>query len=276
MTDNTVKIDEIEFAISSGKPFEFKGIHSGRNLSGIDLNITVYTDIETRQIEGLLKKDTVTVDDPFADRQYEAALVRRSSGYQEGRPERWFHFEVKEVDKAKQFELLEIEGHRFHVLKNVEDLHDEKIGMHILLRLSPDEFLQFRGLLKPGPVEIQRIGIDENPIIRRFGGAQYWSSHNEGSQEFYKHIVRFYPIDSPASRVSVASGHDQIAQSKMILALSARYEALVRMLTESGQITQENSMALMAEEWQGLIAAEQEVILRSKLKEVQDAELELH
>ena len=161
-------------------------------------------------------------------------------------------------------------------MKNVEDLHDGKIGMYILLRLSPDEFLKCRGLLKPGPVEIQRIGIDENPIIRRFGGAQYWSSHNEDSQEFYKHIVRFYPIDAPPSRVSIASGHKQIAQTKMILALSARYEALVKMLTESGQITQENGMALMAEEWQRLIDDEREVLLRSRLHEVQDAELELY
>ena len=223
----------------------------------------------------MLKKNTVIVDDPFADRQYEATLARRSYSYQEGRPERRFHFKVKELDKAKQFKLLEIEGHRFHVLKNVEDLHDELIGMHILLRLSPDEFLQFRGLVKPGPVEIQRMGIDESPIIRCFGGAQHWSSHSEGSQEFYKHIVRFYPIDSSASRVNIASGHQQIAQSKMILALSARYEALVKELTENGQITQENSMAFMAEEWQGLIDDEREMILRSKLKEVHDAELEL-
>ena len=106
MTNKAIRIDETVFALSSGSPFEFTGVHSGRDLSGIDLNITAYTDIETRQIEELLKKDTVTVDDPFADRQYEAALVRRSSSYQEGRPERWFHFEVKELDKAKQFKLL--------------------------------------------------------------------------------------------------------------------------------------------------------------------------
>ena len=122
MTDKTVRIDETEFTVSSDSPFELKGVHSGGNLSGIDLNITVHTDIEIRQIKELLKKGTVTVADPFADRQYEATLVKRSSSYQEGRPERRFHFEVKELDRAKQFKLLEIEGHRFHVLKNVEDL----------------------------------------------------------------------------------------------------------------------------------------------------------
>ena len=179
------------------------------------------------------------------------------------------------MDVAPQFTMLEIEGHRFHVLKNTEDQHDQVIGMHILLRLSEDEFLHFRRLLKPGPVAIQRIGIDENPIIRRFGGAQYWSSHNEGSQEFYKHIVRFYPIDLSGARGSIASGNEQIAQSEMILALSARFEALVKMLTESGQISQENGEALMAEEWQGLIDDERKLTLRSILKEVDDAELEL-
>ena len=275
MTDKMAKIDEIEFPLSSCSPFEFAGVHSGKELPGIDIDITVYSDVDVHQVEELLKKDTVRVQDPFTARQYEATLTTRSSGYQEGNPARWYHFEVKELDEAKQFTLLEIEGHRFHVLKNTEDLHHEVIGMHILIRLSSDEFVQFHSLLKPGPVAIQRIGIDESPIVRRFGGAQYWSSHKEDSQEFYKQIVRFYPIDSPTGKMDIASGHEQIAQSQMILALSARYEALVKMLIESGQISRENGKALMSGEWQELIDDEREVMLRSRLTEVKDAELEL-
>ena len=275
MTDKIAKIDEIEFPLSSCSPFEFAGVHSGRELPGIDIDITVYSDVDFHQVEELLQKDTVGVQDPFTARQYKATLTKKSSGYQEGNPARWYRFEVKELDEAKRFAQVEIEGQRFHVLRNIEDFHHEVIGIHILLRLSPDEFVQFHSLLKPGPVEIQRIGIDESPIVRRFGGAQYWSSHKEDSQEFYKQIVRFYPIDSSTGRVGIASGHEQIAQSQMILALSARYEALVRMLMESGQLSQENGEALMSGEWQGLIDDEREVMLRSRLTEVRDAHLEL-
>ena len=61
----------------------------------------------------------------------------------------------------------------------------------------------------------------------------------------------------------------------MLLALSARYEALVRILVENGQLTQENGEALMSEDWKELISDEREVMIRSKLTEVRDAELEL-
>ena len=275
MTEKIVKIDEIEFPLSSCKPFEFAGVHSRRSLPGIDIDITVYSDVDVHQVEELLKKDTVGVQDPFAERKYKATLSKKSSGYQEGNPARWYRFEVKELDEAKRFVQLDIEGQRFHVLRNIEDFRHEVIGIHILLRLSPDEFVQFHSLLKPGPVPVQRIGIDESPIVRRFGGAQYWSLHKENSQEFYKQIVRFYPIDSPTGRVGIASGHEQIAQSQMILALVARYEALVRMLMESDQLSRENGEALISGEWQGLIDDERRVMLRSRLTEVRDAELEL-
>ena len=276
MTNQIAKIDESEFPLSSCRPFEFAGVHSGRKLPGIDIDITVYSDVDVHQIEKLIKKDTVRVQDPFTARQYEATLTKRSSSYQAGNPARRYHFEVKELDEAKQFTLLDIEGHRFHVSKNIEDLHGKVIGMHILLRLSSDEYVQFHSLRKQGSVAIQRIGIDESPIVMRFGGAQYWSLHKEDSQEFYKQIVRFYPIDFPPSELDIALGHVQAAQSQMILALTARYEALVKMLIESGQLSRENGEALISSEWQGLIDSEREIMLRSRLTKVADAELELN
>ena len=61
----------------------------------------------------------------------------------------------------------------------------------------------------------------------------------------------------------------------MILALSARYEALVKMLVEKGQIGRESGESLMSDEWRSLIEYERRVILRSKLTEIDDAEVEL-
>ena len=227
-------------------------------------------------IEELLKKDTVTVEDPFADRQYEATVARTSSGYQEGRPERWYHFEMKELDEPIPFELLEVEGHTFTVIRNTERLHkDDVIGIYVLLRLSPEGFREFQRLLSLSQINIRRIGIDESPIIRRFGGALYWSSHVEGSQRFYKQIARFFPVDPEAGRARISLMNDQMAQSRMLVELSARYEALVRTLVDNGQLTQENRDALISEDWKELISDEREVMIRSKLTEVRDAELEL-
>ena len=276
MPERIIKIDETDFTLPSGSPFEFTGVHSGRELSGIELNVTAYSEVDAHQIEELLKKDTVEVQDPFADRQYEATLTRKSSVYQEGRPERRYHFEVKELDEATPFESLEIEGHTFTVIKNSETLHDDDVvGLNILLRLSPEEFQEFQSMLTLSQINIKRIGIDESPIVRRFGGALYWSSHQDGSQNFYKQIARFYPTEPEPRPFNIASGHEQLAQSRMILALSTRYEALVKLLVENGQITKESGEALMAEEWKGLIDDERKVIMRSKLTEVDDAELEL-
>ena len=276
MPGQTIRIDETEFPLSSGNPFEFASVHSGTDLSGVQMDITVYSDVDARHIEDLIKKDKVTVEDPFANRQYEATLTRKSFGYQEGNPEKWYRFEVKELDEAPEFTLLEIEGQPFHVLRNIQDLHDEVIGMHILVRLSSDEFVQFRGLLELGQVAIQRIGIDQSPITRRFGGAQYWSSHREGSQEVYKHIVRFYPADSPGSGVNIATGHEQRGQSEMILALCARYEALLEASIENGQISRASGEALMHENWRGLVDDERRILLRARLSKVHDAEAELY
>ena len=133
MPERTIRIDETAFTLSSGSPFKFTGVHSGSNLSGIDLNISAYSDVEAHQIEELLKKDTVEIEDPFADRQYEAILTRKSSGYQEGHPEKWYHLEVKELDEATPFESLEIEGHTFTVIKNSET--DDVVGLKHFIAL---------------------------------------------------------------------------------------------------------------------------------------------
>ena len=115
-------------------------------------------------------------------------------------------------------------------------------------------------------------GLTKAQLSRRFGGALYWSLHLDGSQKFYKQIARFYPTDPQPRNFT---GHGQLAQSRMILALSARYEALVKILVENGQITEENGEALMSEEWKKLIDDDRKVIMRSKLTEVDDAEREL-
>ena len=77
------------------------------------------------------------------------------------------------MEEALQFEQLEIEGHTFTVIRNSERLYskDSVIGLDILLRLSPEEFQTFQSLRRLGPITIRRVGIDESPIVRRFGGA---------------------------------------------------------------------------------------------------------
>ena len=267
----------MEISPTAGNSFVFEGVHSGGQLSGIKVAVTVYSNDDAHAIDELFEKDCVTVDDPFTNRQYEATLHGKSSMYQEGRPGMTYRFEVKELDEAPQFEQLEIEGHTFAVIRNAEKLHskDSVICLNILLHLSPEEFLTFQSLRRLGPITIRRIGIDESPIVRRFGGDLNWSSHEDGSERRFKQIARFFPADFPLSGYSVASGQEQQAQSQMILALSARLEALVKALVENGHVSQEIGEALTSDEWRKLIDDERAVMMASRLSEVNDADLEL-
>ena len=274
---NALKIDQMELSPTVGNPFVFEGVHSGGQLSGIEVAVTVYSNDDAHAIDELFEKDCVTVDDPFTNRQYEATLHGESSMYQEGRPGKTYRFEVKELDETPQFEQLEIEGYTFTVVRNSESLYskDSVICLNILLRLSPEEFQAFQSLRRLGPITIRRVGIDDSPIVRRFGGALYWSSHEDGSERFYKQIARFFPADFPLSGFSIASGQEQQAQSQMILALSARFEALVKALVENGHVSQEIGEALKSDEWRKLIDDERAVMMASRLSEVNDADLEL-
>ena len=276
MNDDAVVIDGFRFPIQPCTPFEYAGVHSGKDLSGIDLDLTVYLDNDISQLKELLQSDTVEVRDPFAGRTYDATIRRKSDSYTVGQPGRRYNFEVKELDEAKQFDTLEIEGNRFQVIRSVEELHDDVIGLYALLHLSQEDFDKFhRLLLKPGPFQVRRLGIDESPIVRRSGGALYWSAHHEGSLKIYKQIVRFFPTDFPGSKFVIAPGQEHFNQSRMLVALSARFEALVGMLVDNGQLSRENGESLISEEWGVLINEEREASIRSQLTEVKDAELEL-
>ena len=270
-----IKIEESHFRDPYGVPFEYEGIHSGSRLAGMSMNVTTYTEEEISLVEELIEKATVTVEDPFAGRSYQATLTCQSSSYTQGLPERRYQFEVKEVDEVPTFEVLEIEGHSFPVLRNTESDDGEVIGIHVLLKLTQDEFEKLQSLMEPGPIALRRIGIDDSPISRRFGGALYWSSHQENSHSFYKQIVRFYPEEYPPTGWSIARAQEQQALAEMVMALTARYEALLKIMAESGHISKDNVDTLMTNDWRGLTEETRRILLESKLREVEDAELEL-
>ena len=228
-------------------------------------------------MDRLFKEKTVDVTDPFAGRQYAATVESKSSTYREGRHHRTYYFEVKELDEATPFERLEIEGHAFSVIRNTETFHNDYdvIGIHTLLRLSPSEFRSFQSLIRPGPIEIRRVSIDDEPIVRRFGGGLYWSEHEEESLTSYKQIARFYPTDDLPKQVTIAGGREQAAYSRMILDLTGRFAALLDELIKAGQVSKEVGDSLMSADWRVLVGDDRANAIRSRLEKVDDAESEL-
>ena len=274
MDFSLVEIGGIGFTLPSADPFTFPGVHSGTDLSGLTVELTARSTADVDRIEELLAERTATVVDPFVDRQYDARLTLRSTSHQDGRPEKWYCFEVRELDHVKTFSTLEIEGQPFTVIRNTESSDNGVVGFHVLLQLSSDEFNQFHNLLRPSPVQVRRVGVDETPITRRFGTAGFWSSHQEEPEEFRKRIVHLYPVDPPPSRLDIASGTVQAALADMVIAVSARYEALIAILVANGQLNEDDARNLTQGAWQELVDDQRRVALRSDLRKIDDAEAE--
>ena len=194
-----VEIDGSTMRFSRCDAFEYKGSHSGETRRGMEMVFTSYSNSDNEQIEALLRnREVVTVADPVARRKYEAKIDRSwSSSYQEGRPTKSYQFTLREIDRAKAFPSLQIEGETFAVLRNTEtDRGDGGVIAHVLLRLSPEEFETFHSLIKPGTVQILRQGVDDEPVERRFGRVASWSRHEEDSQTYYKQVVNFYDLET--------------------------------------------------------------------------------
>ena len=272
MPDRNIKIDGLDIPFSVARPSDYIGVHSGTELRGWEIEATLFQQDDITHLEELLEKRRGTVEDGFAGRRYQATLTLKSSSYQSGRPGKFYRFEVKELDSVKTFEVLEIEGQSFRVIRNTETFRDEVIGIHALLSLSSEEFQSFHRLVKPGPIQIRRVDIDEGSVTQRFGGGLYWSLDKESSPLTYKQVISLFPADHSPNRRPIASAQDLSALSSVVLDLSARYEALLDILVGSGHLGQENAERLREETRDNLADTDRRAVIRSRLREVDDAE----
>lgn len=275
MEASYIIIDGIRFAASSGVPFSFDGVFSKQKLSGIELSFTVYGAQDQEEIDGLLRKDKVTVEDPFTGQNYEATTFMRSNSFQVGKEEKSYVVELKQIDSIPPFDIVEIEGTTFQVLQYKESITSDKVGRHALLRLSKEEFERFRKLLEMPSVKFRRIGVDDVPLELRFGSSMYWSQHTEeDSKEYIKQIARLFPLDSEPSKLNLASGTTQAALARMVISLHARFELLVQQLATNNAISDETQSGLLGSGWKDLFPKEKINELCDGLEQVGDAEKE--
>jgi len=222
---------------------------------GIDLDFAIQGQENNQKIDELFNQNVVQVYDPFSRRSYKASLNQLSHRYQVGHPEQHYTAEIRELDMPPEFEVLEIEGHQFPVSKYIETDANDTIGRHALLRLSKEQFIELQNLIKPGSVQIRRMGVDEKPITVRYGGLMHWSEHKEGEEIYYKQIVRFFPPDLPSSRIDVASGAQQEVLVEMTQALTVRFEALVQELFRNNIISEEKRDEILGEKCWNLLGS---------------------
>lgn len=271
MSNNQIKINDVTLNAQAGTAVTFEGKHVNRALSGIDLNFTVWRPQIIDEIEELFTEESVQVEDPFVNRSYQAKLHRIQYSYQDGRPERHYVAELRELDKVPEFNLLEIEGHKYPVLKYYETDHeDDAIGRHALLQLSEAQLMRLHVQLESELLHIKRVGIDDEAVEVIPGGAVYWSKHQEDGGTYYKQIVRFFPPGF--ALINIASGTVQKSLAHMLQALSARFEALTDVLVQNKIVTDEKRNELLGEDWQALISPEKVDHTRWELRRTHDAE----
>lgn len=280
MPKNFITINDVKLNTSVGRSMSFHGKHSGSTLWGVDLDFSICGQENIKKIEKLFSFDTVQVDDPFVNRKYKASLRLISCSYQEGREERHYVANLRELDAPPKFNLLEIDGHQFSVLKYKEtECEDDVIGRYALLRLSKDQFEELQELLKHETMQIRRINIDEEPITMKLGGNPFWSKHEGSGEIYYKQIINLFPPDySPKYKLRLASSAHQIALAIMVMSLSIRLEALINELVRNNVINEEKRNMLLQENWKELldITRKEEIVKETNLQlcKVPDAEEE--
>lgn len=274
MKESCISVDGINFPTEWGVPFSFDGVFSRQKLLGIELSFTVYGSHKQEQVENLLKKDKVIVEDPFGGQTYEASTWMKSSSFQVGKQEKSYVIELKQIETLPSFDMIEIEGITFRVLRYEESIAEtpDKIGRHSLLKLTKEEFEQFHKLLESSSVKFRRIGIDDVPLELRFGSRMYWSQHTDDGKEHFKQIVRLFPVDLEPSKLNLASGITQGIIARMLISVHARFELLVQELATNKVISAEIQTALLSSGWRDLLPNEKIDQLWDSLDQVEDAE----
>jgi hypothetical protein len=169
------------------------------------------------------------------------------------------HFEEDYV--STHYQTIDIQGQTFPVSRAVEEEHPNGGTVIVaLLRLSPQQRDVLHLLIRRAhlsaessgrvTVQIQRQGIDANPITVQMGGYNWWSRHDDRDTIYYKQIVRLLPMAAPVmemgrSRLTLLEDH--AALSEMVIRQTKRFELLADELLKSGTISQQVHASLTGE-----------------------------
>ncbi len=278
---NVIKINDVTLDVRAGHPTSFHGKLSDKTLPGIDMDFHVTDPQSVVAIERLASQETVQVTDPFTEQTYPASFRLISHSYTSGQPQHYFTCEVRALDTAPEFNILEMDGDEFPVLASREQVVTEQdqegIYRVIVLRLTQAQFVAVQKLLRHDEISIRRKGVDEKPLIVRHGSQMYWSKHVEDGETFYKQTVRLlHPSTFPSSKApSIALVTEQNILFRMVIALSARFERLGDELVEAGVITNEKRALLFSDNWNELLDEQRTTAIKQEMYRVADAQEEL-
>lgn len=243
------KINGLSFRGGNSKPRPTPGVLSGAQLDGMEFVFRTYNDEQKEQIDALFTRETVTVEDPFSGRAYEATIHLDMTSYSPGEPETTYEGHVAEIDRAPHVDEIEIDGRRMRPLHYHEEAVSGVALRHALLRLSRDEIAWIRALMTAGTTTFKRVDIDDSPVPLQFVGRAYWSTHSDDGDVYYKQIINLAPPDfiRPPNPLSIiATAPDQEALQIGLVHLAMRFEALVNELNRGGALTDDAKARLIS------------------------------
>lgn len=259
MEYQNIKINDLEFAISSGHPTLVKGRRYRKPMAGIDLKFSVWGADKKKCIEDLFASKGITVEDPFAKRTYKAKCRIISSSYEKGSSlHHYHHYQVKvmELEISPKVKELAIQGQNFKVVRYKERRLDKRSGFSItaLLQLTDEEFTQLKASQTFNSVNVQRMGTDKNPVALAWGHGLHWANHEGKSGRHIYQVVKFYPPDMVPSRLSL---HDLTIQNAVlnreVLAAQVRLESLLNQLVLNKVIDQSFASKIMEDKPENLL-----------------------
>lgn len=242
MTNDAFLLGDLKLNPGIVRRDRYLGIHSGRELSKFEVNVSTATPAQTASVEQLLEKKRVQCFDPEQQRAFDVELTLQSSSYQSGRPEKRFSISASEIDTWPAVETLEIEGVRFTVSQYREtDEGGGHVGRHAMLKLDEEQLRQVRLLVKPGRVSVRRVGIDVEPLSLRFGGMQCWSEDTTNDQKEIQQIIRLYSVDPDQKSPEFASAVIQHNTALLAIEAAHKLNGLVDELRRNGVLSEEKA-----------------------------------
>ena len=277
---NVIKINDVALDVRAGRPMSFYGKLSDKTLPGIDMDLHVTGPQIAEAIKKLNSNETVHLTDAFVGQAYPASFRIMSHSYTNGQPQHYFTCEVRALDIAPEFNILEMDGDEFPVLATREQVVTEQdqegIYRVIILRLTQAQFVVVQELLRRDEISIRRKGVDDKPLTVRHGSRMFWSKHVEDGETFYKQMVRLvHPSTFPSPKVGIAMIAEQDILFRMVMALSARFERLSDELVEAGVISNEKRALLLGDDWKELLDQQRINEIAQQTYRVADAQEEL-
>lgn len=228
---NVVYLNDFEVAIRNCSPLCFDGVLSNRELAGLEVNFSNLRNEDYENIKVKLFTNDLKVKDPFSNREYQATIIERQSSFTVGSDLKSVRYEIKEIDAGPDFEQIELDSLIFDLIVYSEYIFDSnKVGRECLLKIPYDKFDSFKELLVNDSLKVRRIGVDDEPLILRFGSQFFWSEHSENDEIFYKQIVRLFDCDLQPSKNTVSSTVIQGNAYRMIADLTSRLDSLIKVL----------------------------------------------